>query len=259
MRSPTASVVMTRVVLAVLLRETRTRFGRYQLGYLWAFLEPLAHVFVFIAVFTLLGRGTPIGDSLALFLITGVVPWLLFIHTVDRTAKALEGNRALMMFPQVTRIDLMLARIILEVASKIVVFAVLCVVIYCFETPFAIDRPLEVMAALACLITFAAGIGILNGAVDAVFPTYERIFAAIRRPLYFVSGIFFVAELLPPQARAWVALNPLAHLIEWLRAAFFTAFESGFVDRGYAVACALGFLVLGLAAERAIRPSERAI
>ncbi|SUS05001.1 Transport permease protein [uncultured Defluviicoccus sp.] len=257
MTPPPAHVVMARVVLAVLLRETRTRFGRYQFGYLWAFLEPLTHVAVFIAVFTALGRTSPIGDSLALFLITGVVPWLVFTHTVNRVAKAVDGNRALLMFPQVTRIDLMLARIILEAATASVVFVVLCLLVRLFETRFTIERPLDVIAVFACLIVLGAGTGIATGVISSVFPTFERLFAAIRRPLYFASGVFFIADNLPPEARAWIAYNPLAHLIEWLRSAFFVGFESSFVDHRYAVACSLVAVVFGLAAERAIRPAEK--
>ena len=257
MTQPPAHVVMARVVFAVLLRETRTRFGRYRFGYLWAFLEPITHVAVFIAVFTALGRSTPIGNSLALFLITGVVPWLVFTHTVDRVAKAVDGNRALLMFPQVTRSDLMLARIILEAATKCVVFVVLCLLVRLFETRFTIERPLDVLAVLAFVILLGAGTGILTGVISAVFPTFERIFAAIRRPLYFASGVFFIADTLPPDARAWIGYNPLAHLIEWLRAAFFVGFESSFVDHRYAIACAVISVVLGLAAERAIRPAEK--
>lgn len=34
--------VMWRVQVAVLLRETKTRFGKNKLGYLWAFVEPSA-------------------------------------------------------------------------------------------------------------------------------------------------------------------------------------------------------------------------
>lgn len=257
MTTPPAHVVMARVVLAVLLRETRTRFGHYQFGYLWAFFEPMTHVVVFIAVFSALGRSTPIGNSLALFLITGVVPWLVFTHTVDRVAKAVDGNRALLMFPQVTRIDLMLARIILEAATMSVVFVVLCLLVRMFEARYTIERPLEVLAVFACLITLGAGTGIATGVISAVFPTFERIFAAIRRPLYFASGVFFIADTLPPDARAWIGYNPLAHLTEWLRAAFFAGFESSFVDRRYAIACALISVAFGLAAERAIRPAEK--
>ena len=36
---------------ALVLRELKTRFGHFRLGYLWIFAEPIAHVAVLSAVF----------------------------------------------------------------------------------------------------------------------------------------------------------------------------------------------------------------
>ena len=52
-----------RVVQAIALRETRTRFGAHQLGYLWALVEPVLWILTFYGLFTvaseaLEGRGS---------------------------------------------------------------------------------------------------------------------------------------------------------------------------------------------------------
>ena len=245
--------VMSRVVLAVLLREMQTRFGKNRLGYLWALFEPVLHVSVYLTVFILLGRSTPLGDSLPLFLITGVTPWLLFSHVLDRTMRAVDGNRALLTYPHVMPLDLIIARSVLEAATKIVVFVILCAGCYVGFGPFAVERPLDVLAALASLALIGAGVGMIAAAIAAAFPTFDRLFPAIKRPLYFTSGVFFLAERLPPQARDWLALNPLLHAIEWLRSAFFPDFESTVANPLYPVAFGCCALFLGLIAERLTR------
>lgn len=40
-----------RVNFALILRETKTRYGRLQIGYLWAFLEPILVITVLSLVF----------------------------------------------------------------------------------------------------------------------------------------------------------------------------------------------------------------
>lgn len=40
-------------VEALFLREIRTRFGKFRLGYLWAILEPSAHLLILLGIFWL--------------------------------------------------------------------------------------------------------------------------------------------------------------------------------------------------------------
>ena len=39
-----------RVITAIILRETKTKFGRYKFGYAWAFVEPIIYVTLFVFV-----------------------------------------------------------------------------------------------------------------------------------------------------------------------------------------------------------------
>jgi tetratricopeptide (TPR) repeat protein len=48
-----------RVIHALIIRETRTRFGDSKLGYGWALLEPIAHILMLSLVFAVLMRGRP--------------------------------------------------------------------------------------------------------------------------------------------------------------------------------------------------------
>ena len=47
------------VIQALILRETRTRFGDHQLGFLWAFIEPLLWILMFYGMYALMGRQPP--------------------------------------------------------------------------------------------------------------------------------------------------------------------------------------------------------
>jgi capsular polysaccharide transport system permease protein len=253
----TAAFVLARVVGALLLRETRTRFGVNRLGYLWALAEPTLHVAIFIVIFRALDRASPIGTDTALFLATGVIPWLLFNHITDRTMKAIEANRALLAYPQVTPVDLVLSRMLLETATLLLVLILFGLTSFLTHGPYVIDNPLTVLGAFLCLAAFATGLGLLGGAIAGVLPSFAPAFAMIRRPLYFVSGVFFLADRLPPFAREWLSFNPILHYVEWLRSAFFDDFESRFADPPFAIATALSALCLGLAAERLVRPTVK--
>ena len=50
------------VIRAIILRETRVRFGRKRLGYLWALLEPMLHILALSGIFILFNRVSPVEE-----------------------------------------------------------------------------------------------------------------------------------------------------------------------------------------------------
>ncbi len=101
-----AVVIQARVIHALMLRETKTRYGKHKLGYLWALFEPVLQVMVFVILFTMGGHETVSGMPLVLFVLTGVTPFILFRNTMQQGLNAIDANRALLTFPQVKTFDL---------------------------------------------------------------------------------------------------------------------------------------------------------
>jgi tetratricopeptide (TPR) repeat protein len=77
-----ALLTQCRVVHALIIRETRTRFGDSTLGYGWALIEPLLHILMLSLVFAVLMHGRPpIGTQFFIFYYTGIIPYHLFVHS----------------------------------------------------------------------------------------------------------------------------------------------------------------------------------
>jgi len=87
--------VQGRVISALTLRETRARYGDSKLGFFWALFEPFAHIIVFIGIFSAMGRAIPLGDSMGIFILTGIIPWLLYSNIVGNVMIALNANKAI--------------------------------------------------------------------------------------------------------------------------------------------------------------------
>src|SRR5437762_655418 len=59
---------------ALIIRETRTRFGDAKLGYGWAIIEPVLHITLLSVTFAVLMHGQPpIGTQFFIFYYTGLV------------------------------------------------------------------------------------------------------------------------------------------------------------------------------------------
>jgi capsular polysaccharide transport system permease protein len=239
--------------MALILREVKTRFGDYKLGYLWALLEPVLFVSIFVGLFALMGRTGISGMPMAQFMLTGIAPFFLFRKTMRQIISAIGSNRALLTFPQVTLFDLILARAILEIATMSVVFVLLLMAYEAVGLSISIQDPLQVIAVIGLLGMTGLGLGVMFAAIAPLFPSIKQIVDVVMgRPLFLSSGLFFTAEMLPPSARDPLLYNPILHMIEMLRSAFFAEFDSRYADPGYASIFAICVLAIGLLIQRAL-------
>ncbi len=245
------------IIRAIILRETRVRFGRKRLGYLWAILEPLLHIIALSAIFILFNRTSPVEEEMPVFFATGVLPWLLFTGIVGRTMSAMDANQGLLVYPHLVPVDFMVGRIVLESITYLLVAALLYVTAWFLDAAPAIDNPLLLIIAWGCLTLFAGGIGMVNAAIIMFVPSYETMYLAVQRILYFLSGIFFLMNDMPTDIRQMLAWNPVLHGIEWVRSTVLESYEGEYIEYGYFIACTLVIVTAGLTAERLFRREMR--
>ncbi|MGO9430501.1 MAG: hypothetical protein ACLP0Q_16800, partial [Rhodoblastus sp.] len=88
-----------RIIVASILRDMRTRYGRSYFAYLIAIGWPLTHMLVMLVAYTLSNRIAPIGDDPSIFIATGVAPYILCLYPARFTAMTVAQNRSLLQFP----------------------------------------------------------------------------------------------------------------------------------------------------------------
>ena len=246
--------VQGRVIRASILRETRTRFGRSKLGYFWALFEPMAYMLTLLAIFSAMERGAPIaGVDLSLFFFTAIIPWLMFSRISGSVSRAIKSSKALLTYPQVKGVDIMLALLILEFVTLFLVAIIYLSGVIQLGISVSIERPLEVVLALFLVTLLGFGFGMLSSTARLYWSSYNNFQSVLMRIMFFTSGKFFIAGTLPGTLQEWLWYNPLLHVVEWMRSAFFGGFESQFYDLNYPIMVALIMLFLGLASERLSR------
>ena len=118
-------IVMGHVIVALILREMKTRFGRHAGGYLWALIEPVMFIAALLLFkIVILGLAIDDADTVA-NLAAGVLTFFLFRNIVQRAMAAVSGNRGLLMHPIVTPLDILLARSLLENEEELPIIAML--------------------------------------------------------------------------------------------------------------------------------------
>jgi ABC-type polysaccharide/polyol phosphate export permease/Flp pilus assembly protein TadD len=243
-----------RVVHALIIRETRTRFGDSRLGYGWALIEPILHIVLLAAMFSLLMHGRPpIGTHFFVFYYTGLVPYLVFTHTSTSMMHAVTSNGALLQLPPVKPFDTVLARGLLEFATDVVVAVLILAGFAALGIPAMPDDLGGAAAAVIVTAVLSCGVGFINAVLQTVLRSWDRVWNNVTRLLYFFSGIFYVPGMMPDWARDILAWNPLLHAIDWFRAGFFASYEPHWLDRRYLMVSAVLAVLAGLALERGLR------
>lgn len=247
------SLTQLQVLHALLLRETKTRFGASQIGYLWAFIEPALWIGMFVGFYGIVGRISPPGMSMVAFLTTGIVPFSLFRETTQRCMSAIEANKGLLFYPQVRPLDLVIARAILEAATYLGVMTLFMAGLWLWEGPPRIDSLLETIAGLGLAGAFGASLGLLCCGLSVYSPTVERLFPTVLRLVFWLSAVFHPVESLPRAMRDALLLNPLTHAIELTRDGWFAGYDARHADPTYVLVWILVLSFFGLSLERMAR------
>ncbi len=242
-----------RVIRALMLRDVKTRFGGSALGFLIAIAWPLTHSFAILAINSAVGRTIPYGDSGALWFGTGLIPFMAFNYMARFIMLGLVLNRNLLTFPVVKVMDILLARAVVELlsASLVVVLTLLIYYIIGIDS-WPRDLPQAFWALGACML-LGLGFGIINGILAAAFPFWVTGYALMQITMWIASGVLFVPDALPEQARYWLSFNPALQGIEWMRSAYYDGYGSQVLDRTYMIEVAVFTLCLGLVMERLLR------
>jgi len=245
--------VQLQVAQALIIRETRTRFGANQLGFLWALLEPVLFVGTFYVLFALSERSPPSGMTLGAFMVTGLIPYSIFRETSSRVAVAVSSNRGLLFYPQVKPLDLVIARVVLEMMTWTLVFVVLVGAEAMVIGDLQIDSLLPVYWGFALCSLLGGALGMLLGTLSLYMSSMERLSGALLRPMFWLSGIFYTANDVPMSILGIIKFNPVLHCVEMVRDGWFPAYDSRHLEAYYPLSVGLLLLLLALIMERTSR------
>lgn len=245
--------VQCRVVTALILREVHTLYGNTRLGYLWAVIQTAFGIGVFWGIRAIMGAHAPHGMGMAVFLLCGFIPWYMFSHVLLRSMVAARANQALLTFPQVTELDLALARVIVIWGTQIVSALALLLLAVALEQPLRLYRPASLAATLFAAPCLGLGMGLVCASLARFWPTLDKLVPMLLRMLFFASGIFFSVSSFPARIAHVLLLNPLLQIIEWQRRGFSGSSEAPLYSVGYVAAWCAVALCLGLLLERHAR------
>lgn len=226
--------VMMASLHALLMREMQTRFGSYRLGYLWAPLEVVLQVCIYLVVFGAVMQRTLPGMDYSLFLLAGIVPFLMFQKNATRALGAVSANSGLLMYRAVRHIDIVIARCFLELIIYFFSFWLILAVMWAFfGLSFSTSHLNILLFGWAGLFLFSLGTALIMMIVGHYGGEISKIISIFFTILYFMSGIIYSVHIVPEPYLSYLMYNPLIHNIELMRYALSPTYPIYHVDMGY--------------------------
>lgn len=253
--------VVRAVLFALIVREVRGRFGANRLGAFWFIFEPIAHISILLAIFSLARGQAHYGPPTATFLVSGIIPFLLFKNIALKGMEAVSANKALFAYRQIKPFDTIVARAIVECSLMACVYLTIIFTLgFWGGYDVAIHYPLQWLGVLLIGGGLSFGLGLVFCVIGEAMPELKGFIRMLFMPLYFISCVILPLWAVPPQFRSWIWWNPFLHIIDGLREATFLHYpEINGISLGYATSIALVFLFFGVILYRQRREQLLAI
>lgn len=235
----TSLQIMLDTVFALMMRELKTRFGAKKLGYFWAIAEPAAQASIMALIWSFMGRSSLSGVHVGLFMISGIIPFKFFSKLLPQLTSSVQANKALFTYRQVSILDPLITRLIIEVVTYIVVFCIILAVMAWLGFNIEMQDFLMFVFINILLIMLGVGLGLMLCVAMAYWEDTSKILSMVMTPMFLISGIFFTATMIPPQYLYLFDWNPVFHIIELIRQAMFVGYTSPVGDWKFVAFCAL--------------------
>lgn len=235
-----------RIIGALMMRETVTRYGRQGLGLLWLIGEPLIFCFGVIVMWSIIKPEYEHGIRVAPFIMTGYMCLLLLRHLIGANMNALQANGGLLYHRKIAVLHLYFSRCVLEIAGNTLAFIIVYATLAALGQVSAPSNVLQFYAGWFLLAWISCGIAFVFAALALRFELFERVSPVLQYAMIPLSGAFTMLAWLPQNYREVLLWVPIPHAIEMLRAGMFGEFTDTYFDPVYAISWAAALNFLGL-------------
>ena len=238
--------IQWRVIKALFIRETITRYGRKNIGFLWLFVEPMVFTLFIVILWSVVQAHGKSNLPIVAFSVTGYSSVLLWRNMPSRTIGGLGPNLSLMYHRNVRALDIFLARVSLEMAGATMSFTVLTLLLTFAGLMSLPEDILIVLLGWFMLAWFGTALAIFLGALSERFEAVEKIWAPFSYIMFPLSGAAFLVDALPQAAQDFVLLLPMVHGVELVRDGFFGSKIHAHYNLGYMIVVNLLLSAVGL-------------
>ncbi len=242
------NLVERRTLIAQLVkRDFQQRYVGSAAGWLWGLIHPLVLLLSYVFIFSICLKTKPgsneVTQNYPMFLFAGILPWLLFSETVQRSASCLIEQATLItktVFPsEIVPVSIFLSSLMSHLLAVCLVVA--GAAIFLHHASFALVW-LPVFTLVVGL--FAVGIGWVAAALQVYLRDTAQVLAVILTLWFWATPILLPEENFPSWSLPMLRINPLTYIVRAYRN-MLLGHTVAARDFGFSTAFALATFVCG--------------
>lgn len=224
MQSDIASFrIQLRVIGALMMRELHTRYGRENIGFAWFIGEPIVFTFGVVLLWSQTRGVSEHGISVIAFVLTGYTPMVMWRHCFGQAISSLQANGSLLYHRQVTFLDIIIARTLIEIAGSMLAFtlSIIFFAIILGLIPMPAGNYNLMITGWLLYAWFCFATALLVAAVTELSQIAEKFAQIVGYIMIPLCGAFWMVDWLPMWLHKYAVLIPSVSAFELIRSSYF--------------------------------------
>lgn len=225
-------------------RDLKVRYKQTALGAAWAVIVPTMTMIVFTIFFGRLAKMPSDGIAYPVFSYSALLPWTYFSQALSNTGNCVVTNTDLITKVYFPRLILPLASVVSGLVDFLIASSVLFLLFIYYDIELSL-RMLLVLPLMIPVVCCAFGAGALLAIVNVRYRDIKYTIPFLIQMWLFLTPVIYPTSILPENFRFIVALNPIAGIIEGIRAILFQTKPVDWTMIGISTLISMVILVFG--------------
>jgi len=197
-------------------RDYKVRYAQTALGFLWALIQPLLTLLIFILVFDKAVKVETGDIPYPVFAMTGMWAWSYFSYVIMQAGSSIVSSQALVTKIYFPRLIIPISKSMVGFIDFLIAFAMLFVLMSWYRVPLAgniLALPLMILEVI--ILSLATGIWL--SALTIRFRDIQYVIPFLVQIGLYVSPIGYPSSRIPQEYKPFYYLNPMAGVIDGFR------------------------------------------
>jgi len=245
------------MIRSMVMQDLKARYVGSLLGFFWSFIHPLTQILLYYFIFSVVIKirlGPEYGGThYAIWLISGLLPWLFFAEVAGRSPNAVVGQTHMikkMVFPS----EIMpFVHLVAAVVNHLIGIGILIVFLLLLGYGVSL-KFLFLFPYLLLISIFILGFSWLLSALNVFLRDVGQIISVVVNIWFFLTPILYSRNLIPGSLQWIYQLNPMLHLVEGYRMALLGKTNFDIIGFSYLFLIGLFIFVLGGLTFKKLKP-----
>jgi len=212
--------VRRELILEMAKRDISAQYTGSFLGLIWAFVNPLAMIFILWLVFSIGFKAAPQGNvPFVVWLAAAIAIWNTFSEAVSSSTSALVNNSHLVKKVLFPLSILPLVKIVGSFVTHLVFLLVLVLLIICYGLPFSLFW-FQALYYFLAMSVLALGVSWLTSSINVFARDTGQIVNVMLTFGFYLTPIIWDLHIMPERLRFLLKLNPMFYIVQGYRDSF---------------------------------------